>query len=75
MPLSNSDWRMPFGQVIRTTSARVASPRPKCTTGAAIGSFWACRPVRTSISPPMPNELMRWSPVAVAARGRRACQW
>ena len=56
---SNSDCRNPFGQVMRATSALVASPRPKCTTGAPITCFCTCRPVRTSTSPPIPNELIR----------------
>ncbi len=56
---SNSDCRKPLGHVIRATSARMASPRPKCTTGAATTCFWTCNPVRTSTSPPTPNELIR----------------
>ncbi len=71
---SNSDWSTPFGHVIRATSAREASPIPKCTTGEAITFFCAWRPVRISTSPPIPNELIRWSPVAVAAIGLIACQ-
>ena len=73
--VSNSDCMTPFGQTMRTTSACAASPRPKWTTGASIVCFCTCRPVRSSTSPPMPKELMRWSPVAVAERGRSACQW
>jgi hypothetical protein len=73
-PVSNSAWRIPFGQVMRATSARSASPSPKWTIGEAMTCFWTCNPVRSSISPPIPNELMRWSPVAVAARGRSDSQ-
>ena len=34
-----------------------------------MGSFCASRAERISISPPMPKELMRWSPVDCLARG------
>ena len=37
--VSNSDWSTPLGQVIRTTSAPVASPSPKWTIGDAITCF------------------------------------
>ncbi len=71
---SNSARTEPFGQTTRTTSAPVWSPRPKWTSGPAMSCFCTSSPARISISPPTPKELMRWSPVAFAARGRINCQ-
>jgi hypothetical protein len=67
----NSDCRIPFGQTIRTTSP--ASPRPGRSARRRVDrALLQVQAARSSTAPPMPNELMRWSPVAVAERGRSA---
>ncbi len=49
----------PFGQTIRVTSTLVRVPNPKCTGEPAIACFCVNNPDRISMSPPIPNELIR----------------
>ena len=64
--VSNSAWRTPLGQVMRATSARAASPSPKCTIGDVMTCFCTWRPDRSSISPPIAERI---DPLIAGRRG------
>ena len=66
---SKSAWVTPLGQLMRVTSAWVRTPSPKWTGAPVSTCFWTSSPARTSISPPTPNALMRWSPAAAWGAG------